>query len=67
MANMPEGLPSGKNTSPLTMLGQLLTRNTVNKILLNVQIAAMHLADILKGVRDSIRATLTLTNLLIPD
>jgi hypothetical protein len=55
MTNLPDVLPSGRNACPLSTLGRLLTRNAGNKILLNVQIASMHLADILGGVRDSTR------------
>ena len=57
MVNMPEALLLETNTDPLTPLGRLLTNNTTNKILLNIQIAAMHLADTLRGVGN-------LTNLL---
>ena len=50
-----QGLPSQSNTGHLATLGQLLTRNAGDKILLNIFIAAMHLADILAGVGISSR------------
>ena len=55
MAGMLQGLPSETNTNHLAMLGQLLSRNAGNKVLLNIYIAAMHLADILGGVGNSTR------------
>ena len=52
--NMPQALPLGTPThsSQLTTLGRLLAKNMGNKICLNFQIAAMHLADIIEGVSD---------------
>lgn len=50
MGSMLQALPSETNTSHLATLRLLLSRNAGNKILLNIQIAAMHLADILGGV-----------------
>jgi hypothetical protein len=55
MASTLQGLPSETNTSHLTTLGLLLSRNAGNKVLLNIYVAAMHLADILGGVGNSTR------------
>jgi hypothetical protein len=59
MTSMLQSLPSEINTSHLTMLRQLLARNAGNKVLLNIYITAMHLADISGGVDKS---TFTQTN-----
>lgn len=55
LTNMPQALPSGTATraSQIATLGRLLTKNAATKVLLNIQIASMHLADIIKGVSNS--------------
>lgn len=55
IGDMSEALPQGTVTaaSQIITLGQLLTKNAGNKILLNIHISAMHLADILGGVGPS--------------
>lgn len=55
MANMLQGLSSETNASHLSTLGLLLSRSAGNKVLLNIYIASMHLADILGGVGISTR------------
>ena len=44
---MPQGPPCGTPNDHIITLGRLLSRGVVQKILLNVHIASMHLADIL--------------------
>jgi hypothetical protein len=44
---IPETLPSGTRADQMVTLGRLLAKNTRAKILLNIHIASMHLADLL--------------------
>jgi hypothetical protein len=44
---MPQALPSGTRTDQLVTLGRLVGKHTSVKILLNIHIASMHLADLL--------------------
>jgi hypothetical protein len=68
--NMPQALPSGTRTSQLVTLGRLLGKNAMDKILLNVHIATMHLAHVLAlsekgGVSKFIKRWLHLINQLM--
>jgi hypothetical protein len=44
---MPQNLPSGTRADQLVTLGRLLSKDARTKILLNIHLASMHLADLL--------------------